>query len=88
MRPEDDEESDERKVVRLLEVAEEDDVLELEDGRRLVVAPGNIPTASLWLPTATLEITETGEDVFDLLVQLQGATRAVRARWDNLKEIL
>lgn len=81
MNADQEEESDEMEEVTLLEVDEDEDALELMDGRRLKVSPGDMPTALLWLPTATLEIRETGDGMFDLLVKLQGTEQVVRARW-------
>jgi hypothetical protein len=77
-----DENDVEKEEVTLSEV-EEDGVLLLMDGRRIRVSPGDIPTAVLWLPTATLEIVETeGDDVFDLSVTLHGTDQVIRACWE------
>ena len=71
----------EPEVVTLIEV-EDEGVLELMDGRRLQVNPGDISTAVLWLPTSTLEVLETDDGLFDLRVTLQGTTQQIRARWE------
>lgn len=72
----------EKEVVTLFEF-EEDGALLLMDRRRIRVRPGDIPTAILWLPTATLEVVETeGDDVFDLSVTLQGTDQVIRACWE------
>jgi hypothetical protein len=55
------------------------------DGRRLLVNPGEISTAVLWLPTSTLEVIETDGDedgFFNLSVILEGTDQEIRGRWE------
>ena len=68
--------------VTLVEVQAETGILVLLDGRHLLVIPSDIPMARLWLPWATLEVTEPYDArYFDLLVTLQGTDQRIRARW-------
>ena len=73
--------------VTLGKVEEEGEVLALMDGRRLLVNPGDISTAVLWLPTSTLEVIETDkkdEDGFcSLSIILEGTDQEIRARWES-----
>lgn len=71
----------EPEEVTLLEVYD-DGVMELEDGRRLQVNPGDISTAVLWSPTSALKVFETGDGSFDVLVTLQITGTTIRARWE------
>ncbi len=73
---------DEKEIVTLNGVHEDDGALELEDDRWLIVAPGDRSTAVLWKPTATLEIGEADDEEFYLNVTLQGTNQTVRAQWD------
>jgi|GEM_PF-1291596 hypothetical protein len=70
----------EPEEVTLREVYD-DGVLELEDGRRLQVNPGDISTVLLWSPTSTLNVLETGDGSFDVTVILQRTGTTIRARW-------
>ncbi len=72
---------DEREIVTLTGVNGDDGSLALEDGRRLMVLPADMPMSVLWLPTSTLEITKTSSNDFDLLVKLQDTEHGVQARW-------
>lgn len=75
-------EDDEKEIVTLMGVNEESGSLALEDGRRLMVSPADMPTSILWLPTSTLEITKTSGENFDLVVKLQATDHGVQARWE------
>ncbi len=72
---------DEKEIVTLTRVDEEDGALELEDGRWLIVSPGDSRTSVLWQPTATLEIGASDVDEFGLNVTLQGTHHTVHAQW-------
>lgn len=72
--------------VTLDKVEDDGEVLALMDGRGLLVNPGDISTAVLWLPTSTLEVIETDEDeagLFNLSVILEGTDQKIRARWES-----
>jgi hypothetical protein len=72
--------------VTLGKVEEDGEVLALMDGRRLLVNPGDISTAVLWLPTSTLEVIETDEDedgFCSLSIILEGTDQEIRARWES-----
>jgi hypothetical protein len=72
--------------VTLGKVEEDGEVLALMDGRRLLVNPGDISTAVLWLPTSTLEVIETDKDedgFCSLSIILEGTDQEIRARWES-----
>ena len=66
-----------------LSQVEQNGVLVLEDGRRLIVYPADFTMSILWLPTSTLEVLETEEGMFDLSVTIQGTTQQIRAKWKS-----
>jgi hypothetical protein len=74
----------EDEEVSLMEVQDDGEILVLLDGRRMQVSPADISTAVLWLPTATLEISEIEEGgIFNLSVVLEGTDQEIRARWER-----
>jgi hypothetical protein len=72
--------------VTLDKIEEDGEILALMDGRRLLVNPGDIATALLWLPTSTLEVIERDEDedgFFNLSIILEETDQEIRARWET-----
>ena len=68
--------------VTLWEVQKNVTILTLMDGRRLEVNPGDIPTAILWLPTSSLQVSEDeGGRTYDLSVKNRGNDEHIKARW-------
>lgn len=66
----------------LLEVEKDGEELVLLDGRRLMVNPGDIPTACVWLPTTELEITENNkEEMFSVTVRNIEDKEEIKAMW-------
>ena len=68
--------------VTLLENEKDGEELVLLDGRRLMVNPGDIPTACIWLPTAELEITENNnEGMFSVIIRNVADSEEINAMW-------
>jgi len=71
-----------KEEATLLEVEKDGEELVLLDGRRLMVNPGDIPTACIWLPTAELEIVENdNERMFSVKIRNVGNNEEIHAMW-------
>ena len=71
-----------KEKILLLEVEKGGEELVLLDGRRLMVNPGDIPTACIWLPTANLEILETKDSVmFSVSILNIETEEYIKAMW-------
>ena len=73
---------DMKEEATLLEVEKDGEELVLLDGRRLMVNPGDIPTACIWLPTTELEIAESNnEGMFSIVIHNVGDNEEINAMW-------
>ena len=71
-----------KEEATLLEVEKDGEELVLLDGRRLMVNPGDIPTACIWLPTAELEIIENDDErMFSVKIRNVGNNEKIHALW-------
>ena len=71
-----------KEEVTLLETEKDGEELVLLDGRKLMVNPGDIPTACTWTPTSGLEITDTnGEGMFSLKIRNINNNIEITAMW-------
>ena len=68
----------------VLDVADDGTSLVGPGGRRLLVNPGDIVIACLWLLAAILELSDPEPGQFyNLSVKFQGTDQNIRARWET-----
>ncbi len=51
-----------KQTAMLLEVLEDGERLQMDDGSIWVISPGDVPTVCTWIPTATVRISKSSGD--------------------------